>query len=351
MNRNAFFALLVAIGVAIIVAAGLLPAIAPQDGAAASTTTAVDLKGAGRCAFVPAPATARVESLPNLRFGQRREVPWSGPPARIAEWVSPTAQLLLVLPGERAGREALALVAPANGAMSVVGDRPIAQSMPAWSAGANALAGRPDGRFSALAAPRDPAQSAPAYFNPEVQTTSDASGARTVAWTSYRARFIDVVSGEECDLVANRVEDGADRPIVDARWSSDGRFLALLMLDEADRLGPTVLRLLDFDRAVWRDVDFDGRAPSTVNWIPSRGAALVTTVDLNAPDALDAIHVVDAASGAARRVPDAPELFAPAYWGVRFAPDGSALAAACVTPDESGMVTRGALCTWEVALR
>jgi dipeptidyl aminopeptidase/acylaminoacyl peptidase len=351
MNRNAFFALLVAIGVITVVIAGLLPTDMSGENFAHSSATLDELRGEGRCAFSPAPPTAQAAAVPELRFGPRREILWAGPPARIVEWISPTDQLLLVLPGASAGREAMALLTPSSGEVRALGDRSIAQSLPAWSVSANAVIERADARFSALSAPRDEAQGVAAYVNTEVQIAADVRGAHTVAWTSYRARLIDAASGEECDLMVNRIADGADRPIVDAKWSSDGRWLALLMLTEAERLGPTVLRVLDLERAVWRDVNVDELTISTVNWIPGRLEVLVTAVDLSEPGAPDVMYVIDAASGGVRRAEGAPALFAPAYWGLRFAPDGRSLAAACVAPDESGLVTRGALCSWEVSLR
>ena len=96
MNRNAFFALLVAIGVITVVIAGLLPPGTSGENFAHSSATVDELRGEGRCAFAPAPPAAQAASAPELRFGPRRELSWAGPPARIAEWISPTDQLLLV---------------------------------------------------------------------------------------------------------------------------------------------------------------------------------------------------------------------------------------------------------------
>jgi dipeptidyl aminopeptidase/acylaminoacyl peptidase len=349
MNRNAFFALLVAIGVAIVVTAGLLPT--GSSSVERATASAGDLIGQGKCAFAPAPPAAQAAALPDVRFGRRRDVPWIGPPARIAEWVSPTSALLLVLSGPQAGREAMALLQPETGEMRTLGERTTAMSLPRWSVEAQAVVERADARFSALATPREAAEGDAAYVNAEVQSVADPTGARVAAWSSHRAQLLDVASGDECDLAINRVEEGADRPIIDAAWSSDGRYLAVLMLADAERLGPTVLRVLDLQAGVYRDAAVDALVVSAMNWIPGRSELLATAVDLGAPDAADAMYVVDARTGQGARVADAPALFAPAYWGLRFSPDGSSLAAACVQPDADGVVRRGAICTWEVDVR
>ncbi|MCX6019622.1 MAG: hypothetical protein NTZ50_14190 [Chloroflexi bacterium] len=187
-------------------------------------------------------------------------------------------------------------------------------------------------------------------MNPELQIAAEPNGDRFIAWTSFGARFVDTPNAIECDLVVNRVEGRPDRPLIDVKWSRDGRFVALLMLADFDRLGPTVLRILDVQKGVWHDVAVGELAVSSVTWVPGRSVALVTAADLGAADGMDVMFVVDAESGAVARVDNAPVLFTPAYWGVRFSPDGTQLAASCVVPDPDGVVRRGSLCAWEVAL-
>jgi hypothetical protein len=257
-------------------------------------------------------------------------------PQRLVDWTFRGLLAISRLPG---GSEIASLHDPQSGASTRLPFVP----------GANAVSGITV-NAPWLAAPRLAGSAQPAFADVTLRSAARPGASMVAAYSSYRIALLDGAGGPGCDLGINRASgEGADLPVIAAEWSSDGRYLAVLLLADAARLGPTVLRIIDMSDNTWRQFDPGPRAISGATWRPGSHTMLLTSALIGEErDTLNMLSVL--ADGAIALAPlgDGLTFFAPSYWGVRFSPDGERLAIACVQPEADGVVRRGALCVWEV---
>lgn len=349
MTRNTV-AVVGGVGVlAAVVAIGAIVVGAPLVGAPAAAPTAATLPTAAPralistgpgalCTLTQRDAVVReVAASLSLTAPGTRYI--TAEPQRLVDW---TFRGLLTLSRLQSGSEIASLYDPASGASTVLPFMP----------GTNAVGGiAVDAPW--LAGPRIAGATLPAFADVTVRSAARPGSSSVVAYSSYRVALLDGAGGPGCEVGINRASgDDADLPVISAGWSSDGRYLAVLMLADAARLGPTVLRIIDMSNNTWRQVDLGPRAISSATWRPGAHSLLLTSAQVGEErDALSLLSVQ--ADGALTHAPigDGLTFFAPSHWGVQFSPDGAQLAVACVEPDVEGVVRRGALCVWEVKPR
>jgi hypothetical protein len=135
-----------------------------------------------------------------------------------------------------------------------------------------------------------------------------------------------------------------------AAWSADGRYLAVLMLEGEMLPAQSALLVWDTKTGVVREAMRDaGVAITGLTWHPRINTVLLSAAALESPER-EWLWQFNPETHTASVVVDTP-LYAPAYWGIAFDPEGARLAVGCPTPDAtSGVVTRGAICLYDVTL-
>lgn len=330
-----------ALVVVIVATTTVVPAIAPTAAATLPSAPPRALISAGPgalCPLVQREAIVRdaAASLSLTTPGTRY---LTAEPQRLIDW---TSRGMLTLSRRQGGREVTSIYDPLAGTMTMQPGVPAA----------DAIGGvKVDAPW--LAAPRLTGVAQPAFADISVRSVVRPGASTIAAFSSYRIALLDSAGGPGCELAINRAGgEGGDLPVIAAEWSSDGRYLAVLLLADAARLGPTALRIIDMNDNTWRQVDLGTRAISSATWRPGSHTLLLTAAPIGEErDTLSMLSVL--ADGALAHAPfgDGLTFFAPSHWGVRFSPDGERLAIACVEPDVDGVVRRGALCVWEVQPR
>jgi hypothetical protein len=185
-----------------------------------------------------------------------------------------------------------------------------------------------------------------------------ASGSPIEREPSGLARAVSARPGSDAlsYVLADRiVHDGCEAPFpvgafYRAAWSADGRYLAALISEGETLPAQSVLFVWDTQTGVVREAMRDaGVTISGLTWHPRVDTLLMSVAAIESAGH-ERLWQVNPETGSQQIALDKP-LFAPAYWGVVFDPDGARLAVGCPAPDAaSGIVTRGAICLYDVTL-
>ncbi len=301
------------------------------------------------CAFGADPdATGDAGSARQVRLMASTAKTWTGQPMRIADWANSKQSLLMLAKGEDPAIDTLLLYDPQTGTSASAGERRSAALLLRWSEGLGRATEQQDYAVDAavLNQPRTAGSPLLAPVTSVIRVLNRPGTTQSLVFGSQQAVLVDSASGS-CTLTINWDGD-ADLPLIDAAWSGDGRYLAMLMMADPNRLGPTTLRLLDMDLGQWRSAPQLAGAISAMRWRPGSHDLYVTLAHLDAPDRQDTFGAVDADTMSPIAVDGAPELFAPSYWGFVFGGDGRVLYAACGAPGADGVLRSNALCQWTV---
>jgi len=158
------------------------------------------------------------------------------------------------------------------------------------------------------------------------------AGTRLAIYDIHRFLVANVQTGQV------QVIDLGDRPeygklwAFHARWSPDGRYLALITTAGTPAVAFTKLAVLDTSTNQMQQIDVGLRYVSEVAWAPnSRHLAIRAVVFQQDGRAREGLYLADAVTGAIRRMlPDM--LFGTNgdfTWNLEWAPDGNTIATAC----------------------
>ena len=318
-----------------------------QPDAARRTLTIASLPKA--CAFGPdLDATLPAGSTRQVLFLAGATLNWRDQPVRLADWVASKQSLLIVSAGKNPSLDTLSLYLARTGADEPAGERRSDALLPRWSEGLGRATEQQDFAVDAavLNQPRISGSPLVAPVSSAIRVLMRPGSTQSLVFGSQQAVLADSASGS-CTLTVNW-GGAADLPLIDAAWSSDGRFLAVLMMADSDRLGPTTLRIVDMTLGQWRTAPQTVGAISALRWRPASHDLYVTLAHPDVPDRLDTFAAIDADTLSLIEVDAAPVLFAPSYWGFVFGGDGRVLYAACGVPDSDAVLRSNALCQWTV---
>lgn len=285
----------------------------------------------------------------NVSFRAGDATPWTGQPLRLADWAASRQSLLILTAGKDPASEALSLYDPRTGASEPAGQRPASTLLPHWADGSGRVTMQQDLETGAqlLNQPRVAGVPTASLVTTAVRVIQRPDSSQSLVFGALRAVLMDSAGGG-CTLTINWDGD-VDLPLIDAAWSGDGRFLAVLMMSDPGRLGTTALRVLDMSLGQWRTVQAQDGAISAMRWRPAGHELYFAVTHLDKPERLDTLAAIDAGTAAPIDIAGAPELFAPAYWGFVFSGDGRVLYAACGAPDADGVLRTNAICHWMVS--
>ncbi len=302
------------------------------------------------CAFdADSSAAAIASGARKLGFLSGAAKPWTGRPLRVADWALSKQSLLILTGSQESALDTLLLYNPRTGATDNAGQRRSATLLPRWTDGLGRATDQQDLVVDAqiLNLPRAAVAQPMVLVTSLIRVLNRPDSTQSIVFGAQRAVLVDTAGGS-CTLTINW-EGDADLPLIDAAWSSDGRYLAMLMVADPERLGPTTLRILDMAMGKWRTVKTGDGAISAMRWRPASHDVFVALAHLEAPERLDTVAAIDADTLASIALDGAPELFAPGYWGFVFDDAGRVMYAACGVPDDDGVLRSNALCLWTVA--
>ncbi len=133
----------------------------------------------------------------------------------------------------------------------------------------------------------------------------------------------------------------------DVKWSSDGRYIAMLVTVGELPLRLMKLRILDTFTGEVRDINSEWRNVNNMDWMP-RGNVLLITVDANQDPLMASfknLYLVDAATGNLKPIFPEQSFFAISYYGILWSPDGSRIGLSCADATPPDEVTEWRFCT------
>ncbi len=269
-------------------------------------------------------------------------------PARIAAWAQDDT-LLIVQTDAFTSTERVGLLALETGAVRALTTRASSPLLPE-------LANK-NAREIALAAPESPnvalidllptGDPAHAYVDGAVRTRIRPHGPERLVFRSSGALLVGA-AGPPCVWRINRDAAGVLLPLVDAAWSSDGRYLAALVQTDPLRLGATHVRVIDTESGLLTPFDTGAAPVGGIGWRPQGTQVLLTIADQAERSSYESLHLLDVRTAALAPISQIGAQFSPSYWGAQFSTDGARLAVACAAPKPDQPLTDGRVCLFDL---